>query len=79
MSPHSLGKQIDWKLKTKQIGADTVFCPHSLGKQIDWKRWKQRLNFFCYFLSGFETYFYCLKVRTSDLQIDAILKLMFRI
>ena len=38
ISPHSLGKLIEWK-RTSDIGSpsETPQAPHSLGKLIEWK------------------------------------------
>ena len=37
MSPHSLGKPIEWKLCRKTDIVCRVSSPHSLGKPIEWK------------------------------------------
>ncbi|NQE35540.1 hypothetical protein E5S67_03275 [Microcoleus sp. IPMA8] len=40
MTPHSLGKQIEWKrsVSSSSDPENKFFTPHSLGKQIEWKR-----------------------------------------
>ncbi len=41
MTPYSLGKLIDWKLKSNdRIGGKNIAVPspYSLGKLIDWKQ-----------------------------------------
>ncbi|MEG4202865.1 hypothetical protein QUA20_02890 [Microcoleus sp. Pol7_A1] len=37
VTPHSLGKLIEWKLPSAIVLSKGNTIPHSLGKQIEWK------------------------------------------
>ena len=44
ISPHSLGKLIEWKLIAFRDQGRDFWTPHSLGKLIEWKLVRQDLD-----------------------------------